>query len=52
MNGATCHDEINRYTCTCVPGYMGTDCELEQSKNIMLFNYKQKRTLLTLEPVH
>ena len=30
-NGATCNDLLNKYTCTCVTGYQGTDCET--SKN-------------------
>ena len=27
QNGGNCTDGINSYTCTCVPGYNGTDCE-------------------------
>ena len=27
MNGATCNEDINKYTCTCVPGYNGVNCE-------------------------
>ena len=27
MNGATCTDAVNSYTCACVPGYTGTHCE-------------------------
>lgn len=27
LNGGTCTDGINQYTCTCVDGYVGTDCE-------------------------
>ncbi|KAK2187347.1 hypothetical protein NP493_169g05041 [Ridgeia piscesae] len=26
-NGATCHDEFNAYSCTCVNGYIGSDCQ-------------------------
>ena len=26
MNGATCSDGVNEYTCTCVDGYAGTMC--------------------------
>ena len=26
-NGGTCVDGIDSYTCTCVPGYSGHDCE-------------------------
>ncbi|XP_076085387.1 sushi, von Willebrand factor type A, EGF and pentraxin domain-containing protein 1-like [Mytilus galloprovincialis] len=28
QNGATCHNEVNAYSCTCMPGYEGTDCEI------------------------
>ena len=27
QNGATCHDGVNRYTCSCVPGFTGIHCE-------------------------
>ncbi len=27
LNGATCTDAVNSYTCTCVAGYTGTHCE-------------------------
>ena len=27
MNGATCTDAVNSYTCACVAGYIGTHCE-------------------------
>ena len=27
LNGATCTDGINAFTCTCAPGYAGTTCE-------------------------
>ena len=27
QNGAECDDEVNRYTCECKPGYVGTNCE-------------------------
>ncbi|XP_052713224.1 von Willebrand factor A domain-containing protein 2-like [Crassostrea angulata] len=29
QNGATCVDELNRYSCNCIPGYMGTHCEID-----------------------
>ena len=28
LNGATCNDLLNKYTCTCAPGYQGTRCEI------------------------
>lgn len=27
QNGATCIDAVNAYTCSCVAGYAGDDCE-------------------------
>ena len=27
MNGATCRDESNAYSCVCTAGFTGTDCE-------------------------
>ena len=27
MNGATCIDEVNAYSCSCVAGYTGDRCE-------------------------
>ena len=27
QNGGTCTDAVNSYTCACVPGYTGTNCE-------------------------
>ena len=31
-NGATCHDEFNAYSCTCVNGYIGSDCQTGRVK--------------------
>ena len=27
QNGGSCTDQVNGYTCNCVAGYDGTDCE-------------------------
>ena len=27
QNGGTCVDVVNAYTCNCVPGYTGDNCE-------------------------
>ena len=27
LNGATCFDEVDSYSCTCLLGYVGTVCE-------------------------
>ncbi|XP_033104352.1 fibropellin-3-like [Anneissia japonica] len=29
QNGAHCNDLVNQYTCSCVPGYVGTHCETD-----------------------
>uniref|UniRef100_K1QI49 Versican core protein n=1 Tax=Magallana gigas TaxID=29159 RepID=K1QI49_MAGGI len=29
QNGGTCLDLINKYECQCVPGYTGTQCEID-----------------------
>ena len=28
MNGGTCGDEVNSYSCLCATGYMGENCEI------------------------
>lgn len=28
QNGGTCNDAVNSYTCLCVPGYTGSNCEI------------------------
>ena len=41
MNNATCSDNVNSYTCTCVDGYTGTNCETGMSNfhtTVDLFN--------------
>ena len=29
LNGATCNDRVNRYTCTCASGWTDTHCETD-----------------------
>lgn len=31
-NGGSCTDGINEYSCACVPGYTGSDCEISENK--------------------
>ena len=33
QNGGTCNDAVNSYTCQCVPGYTGSNCEI--GKNLL-----------------
>jgi len=33
MNGGTCTDELNGYTCQCLPGHSGTRCETSELIN-------------------
>ena len=28
QNGGSCTDEVNGYTCTCLAGYTGADCQI------------------------
>ena len=40
-NGATCTDGINAYTCTCLVGYTGTDCQTGIFNKNYFFLYKR-----------
>ena len=30
-NGGTCSDQVNKYSCNCVPGYVGYNCQIGMS---------------------
>ena len=32
LNGGSCVDHVNGYTCSCVPGYTGVHCETDMSQ--------------------
>ena len=44
LNGAECKNGAKEYTCTCVPGYTGRNCETGQIKNLnsVLFAHKNR----------
>ena len=44
MNGATCTDAVNSYTCACVAGYTGTHCET--GEGLLLSNLNTYHTIL------
>ena len=37
-NAAPCTDGIDKYTCTCIPGYEGVNCQLGQVETLLLFS--------------
>ena len=43
LNGGTCQDGVNAYTCDCDAGYDGTQCESKniiEIKLVVLFGYE------------
>lgn len=45
-NGGTCADGINSYSCDCVPGYMGSNCEIGNNYN----SYSKKHLQCNISP--
>ena len=45
QNGGTCNDEVNSYTCDCVPGHAGDNCEIG---NILWKFYNKIYGILTM----
>ena len=37
MNGGTCHDHHNRYSCNCAFGYEGVRCETGEINTVFTF---------------
>ena len=33
QNGGSCTDGVNQFTCQCVPGFSGTNCEISKYEN-------------------
>ena len=38
LNGGTCTDGINNYTCTCNPSHYGKQCQLQGIENMNVVN--------------
>ena len=38
QNGAACTDGVNTYTCVCLAGYTGMNCETGEYKNKIMTN--------------
>ena len=32
LNGGTCIDELNNFECLCLPGFSGTNCQIETTQ--------------------
>ena len=44
LNGGSCVDDVNNYTCRCVPGFKGDHCE----KSKILWNFIDIKKLFHL----
>ena len=42
LNGGTCTDGVNNYTCSCAAGFTGKDCETKTSESLHIYIYKIK----------
>eukprot|EP00058_Branchiostoma_floridae_P011529 XP_002597017.1 hypothetical protein BRAFLDRAFT_215849 [Branchiostoma floridae] len=40
QNGATCHDELNSYTCACVAGWEGIHCNNGKPNKLPFYKMK------------
>ena len=45
-NGGTCADRINRYVCSCPPGYSGRICQIKNGKYVNIMVHIQVFTLV------
>ena len=39
QNGGTCTDKVNAYTCNCLAGYQGTNCETSKYITMLEFYF-------------
>ena len=48
LNGGTCLDGVNSYTCSCAAGFSGKACMTSESLYITPSYYRRKVNILTL----
>ena len=49
QNGGTCIDSLNAYTCNCIPGYEGDNCEIGKIlQNLVLFLVYHMLSLISM----
>ena len=52
QNGGTCVDVVNAYTCNCVPGYTGEDCETGNTCIYTCFSIDDKCPALQISNIN
>ena len=48
LNGGTCSDGVNSYTCSCAAGFTGKDCETSKSLYIIIGYCRPNFNIVTL----
>ena len=49
QNGGTCIDDLNAYTCNCIPGYEGDNCEIGKIlQSLVLFLVYHTLSLISM----
>ena len=51
LNGGTCTDGVNSYTCSCTAGFTGKECETSKSFYITHSYYKPKVNIVEFREV-
>ena len=48
QNGGSCTDQVNGYTCNCVDGYDGTNCETGNDATFFQICYKYQNMCMII----
>ena len=48
QNGGSCTDQVNGYTCNCVDGYDGTNCEMGNDANFFQICYRYQNICMII----